>query len=325
MSDLIQLMIGPFVACMVLVAMLGYLGIHIIAREVIFVDLSLAQMAALGSTCALLIGVSPDSRYGYGFSLAFTILGALIFAMTRTKIERRRVPQEAIIGIVFVVASAATILAAHHAATGAEAVKDILVGSILWVDWPGIIRLALVFLAVGLFQWLFRERFVTISMDERSAEQRGWNMRWWDFLFYASFGVAITMAVPIAGVLLVFTFLVVPAVIAFLFTRRTTTLLAISWLTAALASAAGLGLSFQFDLPTGPLIVCVFGLTLLGAGLICASLPLPARENENGRAAESRYGRATSSRNSHQIKAVQGQSSALPEQTASAVDSDLSL
>ncbi|KPJ92855.1 MAG: hypothetical protein AMS18_06470 [Gemmatimonas sp. SG8_17] len=282
MSDLIQLMIGPFVACMVLVAMFGYLGIHIIAREVIFVDLSLAQMAALGSTCALLIGVSPDSRYGYGFSLAFTILGALIFAMTRTKLERRRVPQEAIIGIVFVVASAATILAAHRAATGAEAVKDILVGSILWVNWPGIVNLALVFLAVGLFQWFFREHFVTISMDERSAEQRGWNIRWWDFLFYVSFGVAITMAVPIAGVLLVFTFLVVPAVIAFLFTRRMAMLLAISWLTCAFASAVGLGLSFQFDLPTGPLIVCVFGLTLLGAGLICSRFPLPARGNGNG-------------------------------------------
>jgi zinc/manganese transport system permease protein len=275
MPDLIQLMIGPFVACMVLVALLGYLGIHIIAREVIFVDLSLAQMAALGSTCALLFGLSPESRYGYAFSLAFTILGAFIFAMTRTKIERRRVPQEAIIGIVFVVASAATMLAAHRAATGAEAVKDILVGSILWVTWPGIVKLALVFIAVGVFQWIFRERFVTISMKERLAEERGWNIKLWDFLFYASFGIAITMAVPVAGVLLVFTFLVVPAVIAFLFTRSTARLIVVTWLTSALASAVGLGLSFQFDLPTGPLIVCVFGVALLIAGVASRRLPAP--------------------------------------------------
>ena len=282
MSDLLQLMIGPFVACMVLVALLGYLGIHIIAREVIFVDLSLAQMAALGSTGALLFGLSPESRYGYAFSLAFTILGAFIFAMSRTKVARRRVPQEAIIGIVFVVASAATMLAAHRAATGAEAVKDILVGSILWVSWSGIIKLTLVFLGVGLFQWIFRDRFVTISMNERLAEQRGWKLKLWDFYFYASFGVAITMAVPVAGVLLVFTFLVVPAVIAFLFTRKTSQLLAITWITSAIASAVGLGMSFQFDLPTGPLIVCVFGLALLLAGLLCRRFPVPEAESPGG-------------------------------------------
>ena len=275
MSDILDLMIGPFVACMLLVAMLAYLGIHIIAREVIFVDLSLAQMAALGSTSALLFGVAPDSSLGYAFSLGFTTLGAFIFAMTRTSTETRRVPQEAIIGIVFVVASAAAILVATRSPTGAEQIKDVLVGSILWVTWGTILKLALVFLAVGAFHWLLRRWFFTISLDERTAEQRGWNLRLWDFLFYASFGLAISVAVPVTGVLLVFTFLVVPAVIAFLFTRTPALLLAISWVSAALASALGLGLSFEFDLPTGPLIVCVFGFVLLIAGLVARKFPVP--------------------------------------------------
>ena len=278
MTDVLDLMIGPFVACMLLVAMLAYLGIHIIAREVIFVDLSLAQMAALGSTSALLFGVAPDSSLGYAFSLGFTTLGAFIFAMTRTSSQKRRVPQEAIIGIVFVVASAAAILVATRSPTGAEQIKDVLVGSILWVTPGTILKLAVVFLAVGVFHSLLRRWFFTISLDERLAEQRGWNLKLWDFLFYASFGLAITVAVPIAGVLLVFTFLVVPAVIAFLFTRRPALLLVVSWASAALASVLGLGLSFQFDLPTGPLIVCVFGFVLLVAGIVARRFPVPASD-----------------------------------------------
>lgn len=281
MSDFVQIMIAPFVACIVLIALFAYLGIHIIAREVIFVDLSLAQMAALGSTSALLFGVAPTSGLGHLFALGATILGAFIFAMTRTSRHRRRVPQEAIIGIVFVVASAAAILVADRAPTGAELIKDILVGSILWVDWTTVLRLAVVFGMVGVFHWVLRRRFLTISLHEEAAEEIGWSTRWWDFLFYASFGIAVAVAVPVAGVLLVFTFLVVPAAIAFLFTRRTVLLTTISWSAAALASAAGLALSFQLDLPTGPLIICVFGLVLLGAGFVCRWFPPPQRPGES--------------------------------------------
>ncbi|MBI2073246.1 MAG: metal ABC transporter permease [Gemmatimonadetes bacterium] len=268
MSDMLQVMAAPFAACMVLVAMLAYLGVHIIAREVIFVDLSLAQMAALGSTCSLLFGLDSNSPTGYGFALAFALLGAFIFAATRMRRERRRVPQEAIIGIVYVVATAAAILVADRAPQGAEAIKEVMVGSILWVTWPTILKMLLVYLGVGIVHWFLRRQFLTISLNEDEAERQGWRVRWWDFLFYATFGVVITVAVPIAGVLLVFTFLVVPAVIAFLFTRRTISLMTISWAASAIASALGLAASFRFDLPTGPLIVCVFGLVLLAAGAV---------------------------------------------------------
>jgi len=268
MTGLLSLMITPFVACMILVAMLAYLGIHVIAREVIFVDLSLAQMAALGATSALLFGVAPDSALGYAFALGSTTLGAFIFAMTRTGREKQRVPHESIIGIVYIVANAAAILVADRAPKGAETIKDVLVGSLLWVTWPDVFRLFVVYLGLAVFHFFLRKRFMTISLKEDEVAAQGWNVRWWDFLFYVSFGVAITLAVPVAGVLLVFTFLVVPAVIAFLFTRREGLLILVSWGTSAIASAVGLFLSFKLDMPTGPLIVCLFGLMLLIAGIV---------------------------------------------------------
>jgi len=268
MSDLLLLMIPPFVACMVFVAMLGYLGVHIIARGVIFVDLALAQMAALGGTTALLMGLEGGSVGGYAFAFGFATLGALLFALTRSTTGKPRVPHEAIIGIVYVVASAATLLVADRAPHGAETIKEALAGTILWVTWPQIVRLAVVYVVIGGFHWLLRRRFLTVSLEEDKALAEGWRIRWWDFLFYFSFGIAITLAVPIAGVLLVFTFLVVPAAIAFLFTRKVRPLIALSWLSAAIAAAVGLTVSFQFDLPTGPVIVCAFGTLLLAAGVL---------------------------------------------------------
>jgi len=273
MPELVQLMIPPFVACMVFVAMLGYLGVHIIARGVIFVDLALAQMAALGGTTALLIGLEPGSMSTYAFAFGFATFGALLFAITRSTAGKPRVPHEAIIGIVYVVASAATLLVADKAPHGAETIKEALAGTILWVTWPQIAKLAAAFLVIGGFHWVMRHRFFTLSMDEEAAISAGWRIRWWDFLFYFSFGVAITLAVPIAGVLLVFTFLVVPSAVAFLFTRRVRLLIAVSWIAAALSVAAGLTVSFKFDLPTGPVIVCAFGCLLLLAGLVRRLVP----------------------------------------------------
>src|SRR6266702_3215518 len=262
----LQLMIPPFVACMVLVAMLSYLGLHVIAREVIFVDLSLAQMAALGGLSALLIHVEADSTWAYVFALFATAVGALLFALTRSSPrEGRRVPQEAFIGIVYVVASAAAVLVANKVPGGGEAVEKTLVGSLLWVTWPTIVKLAIAYAALGVFQFVLRRRFLTISFHPEEAERQGWKIRLWDFFFYLSFGVVITLAVPVAGVLMVFSFLVVPAAVAFLFTRDMRRLAYISWGSGALASILGLWISLEGDLPTGPLIVCMYGLVLVGA------------------------------------------------------------
>jgi zinc/manganese transport system permease protein len=263
----LELMLPPFVACMILVAMLSYLGLHVIAREVIFVDLSLAQMAALGSLSALLFKVSPDSNMTYVFALLMTAVGAFLFALTRTSVHGpntgSRVPQEAFIGIVYVVASAAAVLVANKVPGGGEAVEKTLVGSLLWVTWPGIIKLAIAYAALGVFHFALRQRFLTISFHPEQAEAQRWKIRTWDFLFYLSFGVVITLAVPIAGVLMVFSFLVVPAVIANLFTADKRKLAIIAWTSGAIASILGLWLSYTKDLPTGPLVVCMYGVLLV--------------------------------------------------------------
>src|SRR6266446_599469 len=264
-------MLPPFMACMILVAMLSYLGLHVIAREVIFVDLSLAQMAALGSLSALLFHVAPVSPMTYVFALLATAVGAFLFALTRTSAHgggRGRVPQEAFIGIVYVVASAAAVLVANKVPGGGEAVEKTLVGSLLWVTWPTILKLAIAYAALGVFQFVLRRRFLTISFHPDEAERQGWKIRAWDFLFYLSFGVVITLAVPIAGVLMVFSFLVVPAVIANLFTADKRQLTIIAWSSGALASILGLWLSYTKDLPTGPLVVCMYGLLLVAAAVL---------------------------------------------------------
>ena len=266
--SMLELMLPPFAACMVLVAILSYLGIHVIAREVIFVDLSLAQMAALGATIGLLLNVDRASWRGQAMALLFTAAGAAIFAATRTNRHKGRVPHEAIIGIVYVVATAATLLVAEKAPRGEEAIHDILVGNFLWVTWKAIGRLAVAYVILGTVLFILRRRFEAISFEPARVEAEGWRIRWWDFSFYLIFGVVITFSVPIAGVLLVFTFLVVPAVTAFLFTRRPGLLTVIAWSSGAAASAVGLYLSFRYDLPTGPLIVCVFGLMLVIAAFV---------------------------------------------------------
>jgi zinc/manganese transport system permease protein len=178
------------------------------------------------------------------------------------------VPHEAIIGIVYVVASAAAILVADKAPRGAEALHDVLEGSIIWITWPTILKKGAAYLALGILHFALRKQFLKISFHADEAEREGWRIRAWDFLFYVSFGVAVTMSVPVAGVLLVFTMLVVPAVVAFLFSRDIRKMVLISWGTGALASLLGLYISYVGNFPTGPLIVCMYGLVLMGAGVL---------------------------------------------------------
>ena len=263
----VELMLPPCVACLILVTIHSYLGLHVIAREVIFVDLSLAQMAALGTTTGLLLGIMPGSVKAQLMALGFTVIGAALFAATRTR-GKGRVPQEAIIGIVYVVASAAALLVADKAPRGADAIKDVLVGTILWVTWPTIRTLTVAYAVIGVALYLLRRTFEHISFEPERAAAEGYHIRWWDFWFYLLFGIVITFSVPLGGVLLVFSFLVVPAVTAFLFTRRPALLTVISWSTGAVASALGLALSYSYDLPTGPTIVCSYGLVLVLAALV---------------------------------------------------------
>ena len=261
---MVEFLAAPFVASLILTGIHAYLGVHVVERGVIFVDLSLAQIAALGATIALLMPISEGEPHGpvvYWISLGFTFIGAAVFSMIRTR--RARIPQEAIIGISYAVASAAAILAMSKSTSQAEHLKDMLVGNIIAVSWAEVARTALLYGIIGAFHYVFRSKFLAISMNPQRAEAEGISLRFWDFLFYASFGFVVTSSVSIAGVLLVFCYLIVPSVAAMLFADRIGPRLAIGWSMGTIVSALGVYLSLVLDLPTGATIVCTFGLVLV--------------------------------------------------------------
>jgi zinc/manganese transport system permease protein len=264
--DALQFLVTPFAACVVLVGIHAYLGIHVLARGVIFVDIALAQIAALGTTVAYLAGHDLDSTTAYFFSLGFTFLGAAIFALSRNL--RERVPQEAFIGITYAVASAVAILIVDKAPHGAEHIKEILVGNLLWVTRQHVILIAVIYSLIGGFHYACRKKFLALSFHHDAPEAKGWSAMLWDLAFYMSFGFVITSSVQIAGVLLVFSFLIVPAVFAAMFATRVTRRLAISWALGVLTSAVGIALSYLFDLPTGAAIVATFGVSLVMAAVV---------------------------------------------------------
>ena len=255
--EILPFLVLPFLASLILTGIHAYLGVHVVERGVIFVDLALAQIAALGSTIAVLMGTDPHGRSAYWISLAFTFIGALIFSFVRS--ATARVPLEAIIGITYAVASAGAILAMSKATGETEHLKDMLVGNILAVSKEEVLRTAALYGVIGLFHYMFRKKFLLISIDPKAAEAQGLSIRLWDFLFYASFGFVVTSSVAIAGVLLVFCYLIVPSVGAMLFADRIGPRLAIGWTMGTLVSALGVFFSVQMDLPTGATIVCTFG------------------------------------------------------------------
>jgi zinc/manganese transport system permease protein len=259
--EILAFLILPFIASLILTGIHAYLGVHVVERGVIFVDLALAQIAALGATVAVVAGMDPHGRAAYWISLAFTFLGAGIFAVART--SRGHIPQEAFIGIAYAVASATAILLMSKATGETEHLKDMLVGNILAVSMHDVAKTAILYGAIGIFHYIFRKKFLLISTDPREAEARGMSIRFWDFLFYASFGFVVTSSVAIAGVLLVFCYLIVPSVGAMLFADRIGRRLAIGWTMGTLVSALGVYFSVLFDLPTGAAIVCTFGAVLV--------------------------------------------------------------
>ncbi len=256
-----DIMAPAFFECLILVGIHSYLGIHVIKRKVIFVDLALAQVAALGTTVGFLFGIIPGTVGAYWFSLSFAILGAAIFSLSRLRNEK--IPQEAVIGLVYAIAAALVILVIDKSPHGAEHIKELLTGSILWVKWETIGYAAIVYAGIGLFHFIFRKKFLLISNNPEKAYQEGISVRFWDFLFYVSFGIVITHSVSTAGVLLVFVFLVVPAITSILITDILWKQLVIGWSMGLVVSVLGLFISYIADLPSGPTVVAFYGIMLL--------------------------------------------------------------
>jgi zinc/manganese transport system permease protein len=274
---LIHLFSYPFVqlallAALVLAGIHSYLGFHIVSRGVIFVDISIAQAAAFGAVVALMCGLEKHSWGAYFVSLVFTFAASVIISMSRTRDDR--IPQEAFIGVTYAgFSTAALLLLAKHPG-GTEELEEMLAGSLLTVRVDDLVSTAALYAAVGAFHWFLRRRFFRLSADRAGAVREGWKVGWWDFLFYGSFGLVVTSSVHIAGVLLVFSFLVIPPVIALLFTQKNGLRLGVGWMIAFVGSLAGIAISVGLDLPAGPSIIASLVFLLVLSALVRALLAL---------------------------------------------------
>ncbi len=277
---MLELLAVPFLACLVLTGIHAYLGLHVLARGVIFVDLALAQVAALGLSVAVLAGHPIQSNAAYWYALVFTVAGAGVFTVSR--VHRGTIPQEALIGIVYAVSAAVAVLIVDRAPQGSEHIKQLLVGSILTVTTGDVAALAALYAGVGLVHWLIRRPLLEISLDPEGASQRGRALRAWDFLFYASFGLVVTSSVRLAGVLLVFSYLIVPAAVGALLARGVPGRLLVGWSFGLVVSALGLGASWTWDLPTGATIVTTFGALLAAVAVIAAARAAARRFRARG-------------------------------------------
>jgi len=247
-----EVMFWPIVACVLLPWLLVYLGLHVVQRGIIFIDIAMAQMASLGICLAVLFHLDLQSWATFGIALGFTLIGAAVFSITGKRASQ--IPQEAVIGISYVVAAAAAVLLLSRAAEGDEQIKQMLVGNILLVTPLEVYKCFALFVAVGIVHFVLRRNFLLVSFERDKAYEQGLRVRWWDFLFYAVFG---------AGVLLVFSYLIVPAVCGINLARRISHRLLIGWIVALLGGVAGLFFSFWWDLPSGAAIVCTFGALLI--------------------------------------------------------------
>ncbi len=271
MEEFFKFMTLPILTCFVISGIHAYLGFHVIEREVIFVDLALAQLAALGGSMALILNQSWESNTAYGLSLLFTLAGALVFSLTRTR--NQTIPQEAMIGITYAVSAALLLLILCRSGEGDEHIRHALSGNILLVNWQELFKITAIYAAIGVFHFIFRDKFLLISKDASLAYDAGIRVRLWDFLFYASFGIVVTNSVKLAGVLLVFSYLVVPSCCALLFSNRLRTRLFLGWTFSLIASVLGMMASYFWDLPTGESVVCVFGSMLLILGVTRGLIP----------------------------------------------------
>ncbi|HEY1770626.1 MAG TPA: metal ABC transporter permease [Chthoniobacterales bacterium] len=256
-----EVMFWPTMACVLLPWLLVYLGLHVVRRGIIFIDIAMAQMASLGICVAVLLHLNLEGWPAFLIALGFTLIGAAIFSITGKRSSQ--IPQEAIIGIGYVVAAAAAVLLLSRAAEGDEEIKNMLVGNILLVSPLDVWKCFGLFVVVGLTHFFLRKSLLLVSFDRDAAYQQGLAVRWWDFLFYSLFGLVVTSFVSIAGVLLVFSYLIVPAVCAISLADSLGKRFLLGWLIALIGGVTGLLLSFSWDLPSGAAIVCTFGVLLV--------------------------------------------------------------
>lgn len=257
-----SIMLLPFLECLILVGIHSYLGLHVIRRQIIFIDLTLAQLAAMGASVAFLLGFEPFQFKTFLISFSVALMGGIIFSLTRQK-EKEGVPQEGIIGLGFAISASLSVLILNKFATGTEHMKDIFMGNILWVRKEDFFKAFIIYLVIGFIFGIFHKKFLLISENIEEAKIKGYSTFFWDLIFYGLFALVITTSVEVAGVFLVFTFLITPALMAVQATKNFPKQLLIGWLAGTFASLLGLSISYIFDLPSGPSVVVIYGLLLV--------------------------------------------------------------
>jgi len=282
MPDALVIMFAPFLACLTLVGIHGYFGIHVLKREIIFIDIAMAQIAALGGIVHMLFPPEVTTEWGitaytqeafipyvtYFFSLLFVMIAAAVF--TYLKSEKLYISLEALIGITFAVATTGAVILIDVGAGGDVHVHDMLVGSILWVKWSQILKSFIVYSIIGAFHYRFRHKFLSISEDYQKAKEKGINVRLWDFLFYFTLGIVVIHSVAIGGILVVFSFLIIPASISVLFSQNWSTRIMIAWIGGTIVTMLGLYFSWKIDVPSGPSVILFLGVFLFLALIVKA-------------------------------------------------------
>lgn len=264
--DTLLFLLPPFVASISILAILGYLGIHVLEREIIFIDIALAQIAAVGTTAAVVFLHLPDhSGISMAIAFGFTLIAAAFFSAVDRRITE--ITHEAVIGVAYAIAAAGALFIMAMHSGGDVHMENMLTGSILWAQWPDILFCLAIFIAVGLFHWRFRHKFITLSENYHDKQMEGRPSAWWDFFFYATMGLVITISVKIAGVLVIFAFLIIPATISAMLATSWKKRLLYGWAFGAVATLIGLWFSYQFDFTCGTSIVSFLGLALIGVGL----------------------------------------------------------
>ncbi len=264
-SAFVELFGAALLACLAIGAILSYIGIHVLKREVIFIDIAMAQAAAVGALLAhITLGVHGDSPAAYAFAFGAAFAAAGFYAVVRSRVTQ--IPLEAVIGVSYAVFAAAALFVLGVAPGGHGHVHRMLAGNLLLAESSDVLRLAVVFAAAGFVFYLCRKPFQHISDNYKEASREGLKVAWWDFLFYALIGVVVTMALKVAGVIVVFAFLIIPSTVSAIFSRRWGARLVIAWITGATASLAGLVFADRFDFSVGPSIALMLVVAIAGAG-----------------------------------------------------------
>jgi zinc/manganese transport system permease protein len=267
MLELIVVQGLPFLVCLVMLSILGYIGIHVLKREIIFIDIALAQIAAVGAIAAhVVFHFHGHSIFAQALAMGSTIVAAAFFAVVRRRVTQ--IPLEAVIGVSYAVSAAAALFLVGVAPGGHVHIQEMLAGSILWATWSDILWSAGVFAVVGLCFFLFRKPFRKISDSYEHAISEGYHTQGWDFLFYALVGIVITMAVRVAGVVVVFTFLIIPATLSVAFASGWTGRLLVAWGVGAVSAALGLLFADRYDFSVGPSIALFLGIALIVVSLL---------------------------------------------------------